>query len=258
MSSPKRSPPQAPAAAAACVLMIACGGAEGPAKTPSAPRFLDLAITPAVLTESSLVTIAASVTDDDDDLASGRLETESGVSLGFFTGTSGAAFVFVLSWQALNDAQLIEFLDTEERTLHATFLDRAGHRTSMPITVRLECATGAACSGRCVDRGTDPDHCGRCSHACDLSARVCERGVCAPSPSTCVPVSDTTSCTAVCAAEGGRCTENECAALGAGSNIAYYPDTARCEWYGRGRGSSPCDFPLFPELGAWVRCCCVF
>ena len=249
-------------AAGLLVLAFACGdateGLRDAAARTSAPEILELSVTPMTMRETNVVRVEATVVDADGDLASGRLETEAGASLGLFVNASASAYVFPLAWQILHEVEPIEFEGPEIRTLYARFMDAEGQVTRAPVRVELECATDAACDGRCVDLLQDWRNCGRCGRVCPQASAMCWDGRCPPEPSECVPIEGVTSCDEVCLHQGGYCNPGRCEGDGSLEDHSVYPDLAACQRFAGSISGRDCLDPLDPSLGGYARCCCVF
>ncbi len=254
-------------AVAGLLLLSACGqspvevrdGDASTARGDGAPEILELAVTPKRLTETTVVRVEATVVDPEDDLASGRLETEAGVSIGVFVNASDSAYVFPLGWQMLTQVDPVEFEGIGLHTLYVRFMDVEGHITREPVQIELECSTGAACGGRCVDLTQDDENCGRCGRVCaDQGSSWCSAGFCTPQLTDCIPIGGGITCDEVCEERGNYCTARSTCSNRAGEvgSFQVFQNLADCESPGSSSSQGHCGQWLDPNYVSYVRCCC--
>lgn len=179
-----------------------------------APEILSLTSNVSVMTSGVSLIISAIVTDPDgiDDLIGGVLSDPSTAQTygTFSTSASEGAYSLTLSWSAINTVQLIEFPPGGgPRTFRAEFYDSDGNYTNEDLVITLMCSTEtlAACSGSCVDLQTSWEHCGDCDNGMpDGVEAECNDGV--ASWPTWTDTAGST-CNALCAADGGQCSERD-------------------------------------------------
>ncbi|MBW1811394.1 MAG: hypothetical protein JRJ87_24610 [Deltaproteobacteria bacterium] len=228
------------------------------------PMILSFGTNVSDITEGESVTFTAVVSDPDgiDDLIGGALKSPDGTVVygAFATSAQEGAYTLTITWNAVDQAQSIEFTGEDTRTFLAEFFDISGHTVVEQVTIQLYCDTGAACDGKCVDLSTSSNNCGACRHACAV-AGGCSSGACYEW-SSCTEVGDT--CDDICASEG-----RTCAVVCFGSDLTapravlHYMDINACI-SDPGSGSSLtsvryCDEPVFvPAFPFWTveQCCC--
>jgi hypothetical protein len=213
------------------------------------------------LTEGQAVTFTALVTDPDgaQDIVGGALLDESGaVTFGPFVAASAGAFSFVLDWTRLNQVQPIEFTGQQPRLFRARFFDAASNAGEGTVSVTLNCGTGAACGGTCVDLMSNDSHCGACGAACLMNASVggCANGQCANSWGECFTQGDGfASCDAYCSSIGQSCVANGCVSR---TQWLYGSlDGCETELDAPNNGNPLCgDILLWVSTSDAARCCC--
>lgn len=230
----------------------------------AAPVILSLGTSVSALTQGDQVVFSAVVTDPDgiDDVIGGTLTSADGaIHYGAFaTAAQEGAYSLTLTWDAIDQAQRLEFTGETTRTLVAAFFDSAGHQVVDETELRLFCDEGAACAGACTDLGGDARHCGACGRAC-ADDGGCVAGTCF-AWSTCYE--NGTTCDDLCAAAGRSCAE---ACINGDPSdrraVRHYQSPATCAADPAAGGSvvtmRACDDPLFDPGAPWwdvEQCCC--
>ncbi len=163
-------------------------------------------------TEVSLIAVLANE-NGLDAIAGGTLVDESGVTYGAFAQKDGlpGTFTFNLTWEAVNAARPLTFIDSASRSFTARFFDKDGHKAAASVSIAFRCDAFAdntdAFRGVCTNTRVDAKHCGDTFTVC-ASNEACREGACTSvkSRTTYDPTFDTTkTCATTCSKHGQMC-----------------------------------------------------
>lgn len=222
----------------ACLALAgsACSSSEpgGDGGDAGGPKFLSFGTNVTTLAQTSTtmgpdshdsVTFVAVVTHPQgvSDLVGGHLTDAAGtIQFGAFIASQQGSYELTLTWDQIYQATHFQFTGQQQMSFVAQFFDAQGRDATNTTTLTLACAGGAGwgtCDSVCKDLQNDAANCGACGGTCaSVHSSTCKQALC-----TYAKFFDPTfsqSCTQVCAAHGGTCTDSS--VVGSYSGYADY------------------------------------